>query len=69
MQPETLEDDWPIFNFLGAAGTVTGSKHLINTGPPIRTKTDSECLVDCGLFQGQKEWRERNWEDTPMPAQ
>ena len=25
-------------------------------------------LVDCGLFQGQKEWRERNWQDLPIPA-
>ncbi|MGH9649644.1 MAG: MBL fold metallo-hydrolase RNA specificity domain-containing protein, partial [Terriglobales bacterium] len=25
-------------------------------------------LIDCGLFQGQKEWRERNWQDTPIPA-
>ncbi|MCU1308962.1 MAG: beta-lactamase-like protein [Candidatus Angelobacter sp.] len=47
--------------FLGAAGTVTGSKHLINTG-------DLQVLVDCGLFQGKKEWRERNWQDMPIPA-
>ena len=25
-------------------------------------------LIDCGLFQGPKEWRERNWQDTPIPA-
>ena len=56
--------------FLGAAGTVTGSKHLINTS----TTTDSsgaagfQVLVDCGMFQGQKEWRERNWQDVPIPA-
>jgi metallo-beta-lactamase family protein len=47
--------------FLGAAGTVTGSKHLINTG-------DIQVLIDCGLFQGKKEWRVRNWQDTPIPA-
>jgi len=47
--------------FLGAAGTVTGSKHLVNTG-------GFQVLVDCGLFQGQKEWRERNWEPPPIPA-
>lgn len=47
--------------FLGAAGTVTGSKHLIHTD-------DIQVLVDCGLFQGKKEWRERNWNDTPIPA-
>ena len=53
--------------FLGAAGTVTGSKHLINTGD-IAGKTGLQVLVDCGLFQGPKDWRERNWSDTPVPA-
>ena len=53
--------------FLGAAGTVTGSKHLINTGDPSG-KSGFQVLVDCGLFQGPKEWRERNWRDTPVPA-
>jgi metallo-beta-lactamase family protein len=53
--------------FLGAAGTVTGSKHLINTGEPSG-KGGLQVLVDCGLFQGPKEWRERNWRDTPVPA-
>src|SRR5213082_854689 len=47
--------------FLGAAGTVTGSKHLINTG-------DKQVSVDCGLFQGLKQWRERNWQPLPIPA-
>lgn len=47
--------------FLGAAGTVTGSKHLINTG-------DLQVLVDCGLFQGLKQWRERNWQPLPILA-
>ncbi len=47
--------------FLGAAGTVTGSKYLIQTA----TK---RILVDCGLFQGLKELRELNWEDCiPQP--
>lgn len=54
--------------FLGAAGTVTGSKHLINTGADETGKKGFQVLVDCGLFQGQKEWRERNWRDTPVPA-
>jgi len=53
--------------FLGAAGTVTGSKHLVGI-----TKTNGDlqfrCLIDCGLFQGPKEWRERNWQDLPVPA-
>jgi len=53
--------------FLGAAGTVTGSKHLINTGDSS-DKSGFQVLIDCGLFQGPKEWRERNWRDTPIPA-
>jgi len=54
--------------FLGAAGTVTGSKHLINTCVPTGGKPCYQALIDCGLFQGQREWRERNWQDTPIPA-
>ena len=54
--------------FLGAAGTVTGSKHLINTSETSSSKDGFQVLVDCGLFQGQKDWRERNWRDTPVPA-
>jgi metallo-beta-lactamase family protein len=53
--------------FLGAAGTVTGSKHLINTGDHTG-KVGFQVLIDCGLFQGPKEWREANWRDTPIPA-
>ncbi|RMH77900.1 MAG: MBL fold metallo-hydrolase [Actinomyces sp.] len=41
--------------FLGAAGTVTGSRHLVSAG-------GRRLLVDCGLFQGRKELRRRNWE-------
>lgn len=41
--------------FLGAAGTVTGSKFLVDTG-------DFRVMVDCGLFQGERVWRRRNWE-------
>ena len=47
--------------FLGAAQTVTGSKYLLDTGK-------SRILVDCGLFQGLKELRERNWQGLPIPA-
>src|SRR5205814_7777520 len=54
--------------FLGAAGTVTGSKHLINTSSDLNGKDGFQVLVYCGLFQGPKEWRERNWQDTPVPA-
>ncbi len=58
----------PYIQFLGAAGTVTGSKHLINTAYDSSGKRGFQVLIDCGLFQGQKEWRERNWQDTPVPA-
>jgi metallo-beta-lactamase family protein len=54
--------------FLGAAGTVTGSKHLINTSDDQSGRRGLQVLIDCGLFQGQKEWRLRNWQDTPVPA-
>ncbi len=54
--------------FLGAAGTVTGSKHLINTNDDGTGRAGFQVLVDCGLFQGQKEWRERNWQEPPIPA-
>uniref|UniRef100_UPI00356735E4 MBL fold metallo-hydrolase n=1 Tax=Nocardioides sp. TaxID=35761 RepID=UPI00356735E4 len=45
--------------FLGAAGTVTGSKFLVEAG-------GHRVLVDCGLFQGRREWRRRNWEPSPF---
>ncbi|MEK6210455.1 MAG: MBL fold metallo-hydrolase [Pseudomonadota bacterium] len=45
--------------FLGATGTVTGSKYLITVGP-------KRILVDCGLFQGLKQLRLRNWEPLPI---
>ncbi|RFF26812.1 MULTISPECIES: MBL fold metallo-hydrolase RNA specificity domain-containing protein [unclassified Wenzhouxiangella] len=49
--------------FLGAAGTVTGSKFL------LRCKR-SHYLVDCGLFQGYKQLRARNWRSLPIkPSQ
>lgn len=44
---------------LGAAGTVTGSKHLV-------TADDRRVLLDCGLFQGLKALRERNWRPFPF---
>ena len=46
-------------HFLGAVGTVTGSKYLIET-------QDKNILVDCGLFQGLKELRLLNWENIPF---
>lgn len=45
--------------FLGAAGTVTGSKYLLTTG-------EKNILVDCGLFQGLKELRLKNWDRFPI---
>jgi metallo-beta-lactamase family protein len=60
--------DLAYIQFLGAAGTVTGSKHLINTGTDSSGKKAFQALIDCGMFQGLKEWRERNWQDTPVPA-
>ncbi len=58
----------PYIQFLGAAGTVTGSKHLINTSRDTTGKSGLQVLVDCGLFQGKKEWRERNWQNLPLSA-
>ena len=54
--------------FLGAAGTVTGSKHLVNTSSEAGGKAGFQTLIDCGMFQGAKEWRERNWQPMPVPA-
>lgn len=45
--------------FLGAAGTVTGSKYLLTIGT-------RRVLVDSGLFQGEKKWRLMNWEEFPV---
>lgn len=46
-------------HFLGAAGTVTGSKYLIDTG-------ERKIMIDCGLFQGLKKLRLLNWEYLPV---
>lgn len=47
---------------LGGAGTVTGSKHLIDAD-------GTRVLIDCGLFQGLKHLRERNWESLAVPPE
>jgi metallo-beta-lactamase family protein len=49
----------PTLRFLGAAGTVTGSRFLIEAA-------GARVLVDCGLFQGLKELRLRNWDRFPI---
>lgn len=45
--------------FLGAAQSVTGSKYLVDVD-------NKKILVDCGMFQGQKELRMRNWSPLPI---
>lgn len=45
--------------FLGASGTVTGSKYL------VRSRAGN-ILIDCGLFQGNREERELNWDNPPF---
>lgn len=45
--------------FLGAAGTVTGSKYLLQAN-------DTNILIDCGLFQGLKQLRVLNWDKFPV---
>ncbi|MFD1930284.1 MBL fold metallo-hydrolase RNA specificity domain-containing protein [Nonomuraea mangrovi] len=47
--------------FLGGVGTVTGSKFLLDL------PDDERLLLDCGLFQGQRELRRRNWATFPIP--
>lgn len=54
------EPSRPTLRFLGAAGTVTGSRYLVEAG-------GRRILVDCGLFQGFKQLRERNRLPFPLP--
>jgi len=48
-------------SFWGGVGTVTGSKYLIGAD-------SASVLIDCGMFQGLKELRERNWQEPPFDA-
>lgn len=61
---------WAYFNgvgamrlsFLGAAGTVTGSRYL------VEADNGGRFLIDCGLFQGLKQLRLRNWQPFAVPV-
>jgi len=46
-------------SFYGGVGSVTGSKYLLESN-------GRKILIDCGLFQGERELRERNWQDPPF---
>lgn len=59
MQPNPHALSVPTLTFAGAAGTVTGSRFLVET-------SKARVLVDCGLFQGLKSLRLRNWEPFPV---
>lgn len=50
----------PSLRFLGASGTVTGSRYLVTT-------ERARVLVDCGLFQGARKLKALNWEPLPFP--
>ena len=52
-------DNEIILQSLGAGGTVTGSKHILRT-------PELNILIDCGLFQGIKSLRVKNWEELPI---
>ncbi|NOZ71392.1 MAG: MBL fold metallo-hydrolase, partial [Chloroflexi bacterium] len=48
--------------FLGAAETVTGSRFVLRVNR-------RQYLVDCGLFQGGRRLKDRNWEPFPLPVE
>jgi metallo-beta-lactamase family protein len=49
----------PTLSFYGATGTVTGSRYLLEA-------KNSKIMIDCGLFQGTKENRQKNWDPFPV---
>lgn len=59
---QTRRPSIPVLRFLGATSTVTGSRFLVDTA-------GARVLVDCGLFQGLKPLRLRNWEQFPVPPE
>lgn len=52
--------DAAVLTFHGGVGTVTGSKTLL-------THAGRRLLVDCGMYQGAREWRRQNWQPFPVP--
>lgn len=59
-KPGSTSVDRARLTFLGAAGTVTGSRFLV-------AADGAGVLVDCGMYQGRRELRRRNWEPFPVP--
>ncbi len=59
MTSDVRKSPGPTLSMLGAVRTVTGSKFLLEHG-------GDSVLFDCGLFQGGRELRQRNWEDAPI---
>jgi metallo-beta-lactamase family protein len=57
----TSRGDSTALRFLGGAGTVTGSKTVVET-------TTTSVMVDCGLFQGERDLRRRNWAPLDVDA-
>ncbi len=61
-----------LLTFLGAAGTVTGSKTLVEVEQPVdaaghrASAAPNRILVDCGMFQGPRDVRSRNWQTFPV---
>ncbi len=55
-------EDVPTLDFLGATGTVTGSRFLLRVN-------GKRYLVDCGLFQGGRKIKAKNWEPFPVPPE
>lgn len=57
-----METQGNFIQFLGASGTVTGSKYLLKID-------DFHLLIDCGMFQGLRDLRRLNWMDFPFPPE
>lgn len=55
-----------LLTFLGGVGTVTGSKTLVEPESPGGSPNGHRLLVDCGMFQGPREIRTRNWDPFPI---